>query len=294
MPKVSVITCTYNRAHLIGETIQSVLDQTWSDFEFIIVDDGSTDHTEEVIHSFNDNRIQYFKLPHSKGHLSKLRNYSHSKSNGEYIAYIDSDDLWVKNKLELQLSELEQYPEIGFSFTDVQLFDKTGVLKSSIYFKSGNFRGSVFPLMLRNELVICHPSLVFRKKCMEKIGPMDEAMHSGDHDFAMFLSRYFDAFVIYQPLVRVRRHDQNSTSSEELSLKLMREHHYTLKKLFDQNLITQREYSMAYGLTSYSFAIQLIPSRNILMIRYYLKESIKSQPLKWKAWIRLLLTYLKR
>src|SRR5262245_47952240 len=98
MPRVSVVTCTYNRAHLIGETIRSVLAQSFQDFEYIIVDDGSDDRTEDVVRSIPDKRIHYFYLPHS-GRLSTLRNLSHSKCAGEFIAYVDSDDIWDPHKL---------------------------------------------------------------------------------------------------------------------------------------------------------------------------------------------------
>jgi glycosyltransferase involved in cell wall biosynthesis len=77
MPLVSVVTCTYNRAHLIRETIQSVLNQTFQDFEYIIIDDGSEDNTEKVIQSYADPRLKYFKLARTGGH-SALVNLSHT------------------------------------------------------------------------------------------------------------------------------------------------------------------------------------------------------------------------
>jgi glycosyltransferase involved in cell wall biosynthesis len=294
MPKVSIITCTYNRAYLIGETIQSIIDQTCPDFEYIIVDDGSTDNTEEVIRAFNDDRIKYYKLPHSNGKLSLLRNFAHSKSEGEYIAYIDSDDLWEKEKLKLQVAALDHDISIGFSFTDVEIFDSRGTVRKNIYNKSGTFSGSVFPDMLANKLIICHPALLFRKSCIDQIGAMDETMHSGDHDFVMYLSRHFNAFVIYSSLVRVRKHDQNSTSSDTLTLKLMQEHHHTLKKLADQKLMSRKEYNKAYAIASYAFGVQLTQIKKYKEATYYFGETIKYKPWRWKAWIRILSTYLKK
>jgi glycosyltransferase involved in cell wall biosynthesis len=294
MPKVSVITCTYNRAHLIGETIQSVLKQTVKDFEYIIIDDGSTDNTKQVIDAFNDERLLYFRLPHSHGHLSMLRNYAHKKSSGQYIAYVDSDDVWQKNKLELQLNALETNPHIGFSFTDIEIFNQQGIIKKSIYSQTGTFTGRVFESMLWNKLIICHTTLVIRKSCMNQIGPMDESMHSGDHDYAMFFSRLSDAHVIYQPLVRVRKHDQNSTGSATLSLKLMHEHHRTLMKLSDQKLISQEEYDKSYLITSYAFGIQMLQAKSPSIARNFFLEVLKNKPLHIKAFLRWIQTYLKR
>jgi glycosyltransferase involved in cell wall biosynthesis len=294
MPKVSVITCTYNRAHLIGETIQSVLSQTIQDFEYIIIDDGSTDKTREVIESFRDSRILYFSLAHSHGHLSVLRNYAHQKSKGQYIAYVDSDDVWEKNKLELQVKVLDAHSAVGFSFTDVEIFRGQEVLRKNIYPQRGTFTGSVFESMLWNKLIICHTSLVIRKACIEQVGPMDESMHSGDHDYAMFLSRHFEAFVIYQPLVRVRKHDQNSTGSVSLSLKLMHEHHRTLKKLATQKLISKEEYTKSYEITSYAFGMQMLAVNSHNNSRHFFLEVLKSQPLHAKALVRWIQTYLRR
>ncbi len=286
MARVSVVTCTYNRGHLIGETIASVLTQTFRDFEYIIVDDGSDDNTEEVVNSFNDERIKYFQHVRTRGHLSVLRNFAHTKCDGEYIAYVDSDDLWEKDKLEIQLNVLGNNPVIGFSFTDIETFNYKGVIQRSLYKKKGEFTGNVFSQMLWNKLIICHTTLLIRRSCLDKIGPMDETMHSGDHDRVFYLSRYFDAFVVFRPLVHVRKHPQNSTGDPVLSLQLLEEHHRTLHKLYHENLISTREFKKAYAITSYSFGIQVLATGNYLAARQYFSICLANRPFYWKAWIR--------
>lgn len=293
MPLVSIVTCTYNRAHLIGETIQSVIAQTFQDFEYIIVDDGSDDNTEEIVQSFNEPRINYFKHERTGGHLSRLRNYAHQQCSGKFIAYIDSDDLWDKDKLELQIPELEKDKAVGFSFTDIIIFNQEGVIRTSIYGKSGLFTGSVFPSMLRNELIICHTTLVVNASCLEKIGPMDELMHSGDHDLVFRLSCYFDACVIYQPLVQVRKHSQNSTSSHLLSLRLLKEHHQTIHKLFTDKLISKSEYRQAMAASSYSFGVQVMAAKDYSSAVSYFIKCITITPWKGKAWIRLMMALIQ-
>lgn len=288
MPVVSVVTCTYNRAHLIGETIRSVLDQTFQDFEYIIIDDGSTDNTASVVEQFKDKRIKYVPYHRTGGHLSRLRNVAHSHCAGEFIAYIDSDDLWNKDKLARQVSALQKDPGIGFSYTDIQTFDSNGVVRKTLYGKSGELTGSVFPDMLANKIVICHTTLVIRKSCLATTGPMDEAMHSGDHDLVFFLSGYFKAFVIYEPLVRVRKHDQNSTSGPALYLKLLKEHHRTLGKLLEKKLISSAEYNVSYSTTSYSFGCQLIGVGLYRAAISYLWISWKSRPYHIKSFMRIL------
>jgi glycosyltransferase involved in cell wall biosynthesis len=291
---VSVITCTFNRAAIIGETIASVLAQSFTNFEYIIIDDGSTDATEAVVNSFQDARIRYFRHLHTGGHLSVLRNFAHSKSSGKYIAYVDSDDLWEKDKLAIQVKALESNEAIGFSFTDIETFDSRGVIQKSLYKNTGEFTGSVFPQMLWNQLIICHTTLLLRASCLEKIGPMDEAMRSGDHDRVFYLSRYFNAYVIYRSLVRVRKHSQNSTGNPAVSLRQLEEHHTTLHKFYRQNLISTKEYERACALTSYSFGVQLLAAGNHSAARRYFYKCLTHDPLHWKAAIRLALVLPKQ
>ena len=277
-PLVSIVTCTYNRAHLIAETIRSVLTQSWQDFEYIIVDDGSTDNTAEIIESFKDQRIKYHLHEQTGGHLSRLRNFAHQHCRGEYIAYIDSDDLWEPHKLAAQLAGMRD-AGVGFSFTDIATFSTDGVIRKSIYRKpEGDFSGSVFQDMLQNKLIICHTTLVLKKSCFEKTGPMDEEMHSGDHDLVFFLSRHFDAYVIYRPLVMVRKHDQNTTSNNALNARLLKEHHRTLDKLLRMRLITEQEHADAVAVTSYSFGHQMLHSGDYEEARSYFMTSWKQRP----------------
>lgn len=105
---VSVIMPTYNRAKEIPRAIESVLNQTYNDFELIIVDDGSTDNTQEIIETYQDSRIRYIKNTTAVHGASAARNIGIRESNGEYIAFNDSDDIWYNEKIEKQLAFLEQ------------------------------------------------------------------------------------------------------------------------------------------------------------------------------------------
>src|SRR5690348_1065740 len=103
-PVVSVILPTYNRASLISRAIRSVLNQTFTDWELLIVDDGSTDATEQLIRSRSaDSRIRYMKLPQNVG-MCNARNHGIALARGEFIAFLDSDDEWLPTKLEKQLA----------------------------------------------------------------------------------------------------------------------------------------------------------------------------------------------
>ena len=110
-PKVSVIVTTYNRAHMVTETIDSILDQTFKDFELIVVDNYSADNTEEVVKSYTDERIRYFKHQNN-GIIAVNRNYGINQAQSEYIAFCDDDDLWYPEKLEKCLEIFRQNKDI--------------------------------------------------------------------------------------------------------------------------------------------------------------------------------------
>jgi glycosyltransferase involved in cell wall biosynthesis len=293
MPKVSIITCTYNRAHLIGETIRSVLAQTFYDFEFLIIDDGSTDKTEEVVGAFADKRIRYFKHPHTEGKLTVLGNYAHTKCSGEYIAYVDSDDLWESRKLEIQISKMERDPLVGFSFTDIETFDSAGIVSKNLYHGVGEYTGSVFEQMLYNELVVCHTTLVMRASCLKRMDPMDESKYFGDHEQIFFLSRYFNAHIVFAPMARVRRHVQNLTNNASVSLRLLDEHAATLKKALDKGLIGKKEFRRASVKINYSFGIQAQSAGDYKAARKFYLRCLSYWPFHGKAWMRCLMLLVK-
>ena len=122
-PNVSIILPTFNRAKFIVETIESIRNQTYQNWELIIVDDGSDDNTEGLISKINDERIQFYKAGRI-GINGKIKNIGLKIASGELIAFIDSDDLWASTKLEKQVTALQQYPEAGFSLTGGYNFKK--------------------------------------------------------------------------------------------------------------------------------------------------------------------------
>lgn len=120
-PTISVLLCTYNDALYIREAIESILSQSFADFEFLIIDDGSTDETATIIKSFSDKRIIYLKNPENKG-LEFSKNRGIEVAKGKYIAYLDGDDKCHPNRLQAQFEFMEANPTIGFCTTDVKMF----------------------------------------------------------------------------------------------------------------------------------------------------------------------------
>ncbi|GAH74960.1 unnamed protein product, partial [marine sediment metagenome] len=167
-PTVSVIIPTYNRAYLIGRAIQSVLNQTYQDFEIIVVDDGSTDDTEEIVRSFKDKRIGYVRHEKNKG-AAAARNTGIKAAKSEYIAFQDSDDEWLPEKLEKQMKVFENAPpEVGVVYTDflrIKGNKKIHIPFSWVTQKEGNIHKE----LLKGNFVTTQ-SVVIRKKCFKKSG----------------------------------------------------------------------------------------------------------------------------
>ncbi len=132
-PLVSVIIPTYNRAKLIGIPLNSVINQSYKNIEIIVIDDGSVDNTEEVVKVIGDSRIRYIRLPTNSGG-AVARNTGIEAARGEYVAFLDSDDAWVPNKIELQLASIQKhpYPEKVVSYTQL-FYSDSGISESTYY-----------------------------------------------------------------------------------------------------------------------------------------------------------------
>ncbi len=199
-PKVSIILPTYNRAHIIEKAIQSVLNQTYQDFEIIIIDDGSKDDTKKIIRGFQekDNRIKYIRFEENKG-AAAARNAGIKMSKGEYITFQDSDDEWVIDKLEKQMKVIETSSEnivVYCGFWRIDGDEKTYIPDINISNREGNIHKE---LLKRN--FIGTPSILLLKKNLEKIGMFDENLSRlQDWDLAIRLSKYYNFKLIDEPL----------------------------------------------------------------------------------------------
>ena len=195
MPKVSVIIPTHNRAESLRSAITSVLNQTFQDFEIVIIDDASKDYTREVIASFNDTRIKVIHNQVSKGDAGS-RNIGIINSNCEYIAFLDDDDEWLPEKLKMQICLLDSSPpEVGGVCTGRFTIEKVSGRVLSIYypemndFSKGNF--------------ITTSSVFLRRECFEKCGLFDENMPSiSDFDMWIRISKQFSFKIIKNALVK--------------------------------------------------------------------------------------------
>ena len=212
MEKVSIIIPTYNRAEVLAASIQSVLQQTYTDFELLIVDDGSSDNTDIVVESIIDNRIRYLKMPENKG-ASTARNEGIRQANYDYIAFQDSDDYWKPEKLEKQMAFLTQRPEVGLLYCpyECKKADGTTILVPGSNIPPEEKQGNIYRYMLLRN-TIGTPSVLMRRQCLEKSGLFCESL-TCLVDWELFLRIARDHEIAFQeePMV-IANLSQNSIS----------------------------------------------------------------------------------
>lgn len=202
---------TYNRAGLIMHAINSILQQTFQHWELLVIDDGSTDDTEKLVKASGDERIVYHALPRCAA-TGKLKNYGMSHCTGTYISFLDSDDLWAPNKLEIQLEFMESHPGAGFSVTNGYNFREEGRALEYFYERKEGVRyGHLLNAAFQSELAAFTQALVLRRSCLESIGGYEdeENITMNDQDFILKLCNHFQGLIIYEPLVYRRLHSEN-------------------------------------------------------------------------------------
>lgn len=210
-PKVSVIMPVYNQEKFIAEAIQSILDQTFQDFEIIITNDGSTDNTPEKINKFSDPRIRVLTLEKNKG-ISNALNNCIANSKGEYIALLNSDDVFLPDKLKKQVDFFDENKDIAAVFTLANIIDETGQpLKDknhfyySIFDQSDKNRLEWLNYFFYNGNCLCHPSMMMQRRCFENVGYYDIRFHQmQDFELYVRICMKYDIHIIQEKLVNFR------------------------------------------------------------------------------------------
>jgi len=217
MPGVSVIIPTYNAARYLPEALESVMGQTYKDIEVIVIDDGSTDDTGEIVQSYRarDRRIRYC-LQDNSGPAA-ARNHGMREANGDYIAFLDADDLWMPRKLEKQVTVLDRDVRIGFIYCD-SLFVDAGLREIPDYVRKIKLvRGDIVD-DLYHDFFLMPPAVVMRVSCRSTIGYFREDMRVGeDYEYFLRLASRYRAEVIEEKLM-IRRVRSDSLSRQDVVL----------------------------------------------------------------------------
>lgn len=182
---VSVVLCTFNDEKYIAQTIESVLSQTFPDFEFIIWDDGSTDNTANIIKNYHDKRIKYFF--HENTGLGEALHFACSEASGKYIARIDGDDVCNPNRFEVEVDYLEKHPDYVLVSSAVEYIDKNGN-KTGRYFPCTN--DTILKRSLKRVSLIVHPMVMMRRDAYLKAGGYPKIRQFEDVVFWNKLSKH--------------------------------------------------------------------------------------------------------
>lgn len=217
MPKVSVIISTYNRSRFVREALESVLMQSFKDLEIIVVDDGSSDNTPALLKEYSS--LIHYVYQKNKGR-SVSRNTGISLARGEYLAFLDDDDVWLPGKLERQVGFLDARSEIALAHTFTGLMDEDGrplekeTRKHLMSYHRAARMGYTYEGMSRL-CVMYTSSVMLRKSCLGGVGLFDPCIEAfEDWDIYLRLALKYDIGTIPEPLVRIRVHPAHSTQDE--------------------------------------------------------------------------------
>ena len=211
MPSISIIIPAYNAERTILETIKSVQNQTYSDFELIVINDGSKDGTLELVNSIQDERLKVFS--YKNGGVCVARNYGFSHATGEFISFIDADDLWTPEKLEAQLDALKQQPEADVAYSWTYFFyEQTG---EKIAGHPVFFTGNVYGDLLKENFIASGSNILVRREAIKQVGEFDSTFpHCADWDFYLHLAAQCKFVVVPKHQIFYRQSTTSMTSTK--------------------------------------------------------------------------------
>ena len=289
--QVSVIIPAYNSEKTLRETISSVLNQTFSNFELIVIDGGSTDSTLGIISSIHDFRLRVFS--YSNLGISASRNCGIAHSNGEFIAFLDHDDLWTPDKLELQLRALRENPQAAVAYSWIDVIDE-----SNQFIRSGirvSVTDNARTKLLVNNFLYTASNPLIRKEALIEVGGFDESL-SGPEDWDLFLrlSSHYQFITVPHSLILFRRSagsvSSNTSMMEAAALQV-------INRAFEQSpeSLHLKKYSLSTLYLYLTFKGLDAPSqrRNGFVAARHLWQAIKADPSLLRQWKTMLKALFK-
>jgi glycosyltransferase involved in cell wall biosynthesis len=278
VPKASVIIPAYNAEETILETVRSVQDQSASDLEIIVIDDGSTDRTLHLLQELKDSRVKIFSFENCE--RSVARNRGIKIASGDYITFIDADDLWTHDKIELQIKALESNPTAGVAYSWTSFINETGNFLFSA--KPYSFEGDVYSKILINNFTICGSNILVRKDIIEAVGEFDPLLNIGeDWDLNIRLAKQCHYVVVPKYQILYRR----SLSSTSCKVDAMEKGTIqVINKAFKsvppelQNL-KNRALSDAYKFISLLYTENLVSNKKTSEAIQNLKKAVRYYPM---------------
>lgn len=253
MPKVSVVMPAYNAEKYIGEAIDSILNQTFTDFEFIIINDGSTDRTEEIIQSYSDSRIVYLRNEQNRG-ISDTLNRGLDTANGEYIARMDSDDISLSERLSKQVKYMDKHLEIGVLGVATIEFGE-GIKKEEKQYCISDPKDAKAGLFFST--CLAHPTVMIRASVLNKNKLRYESAYDGMEDYLLWwkIAHYTELCVLDEALFKYRIHQKQVTQNVNAEV-IRKIKNFEELRLREFGIVpTERERDLFYAYCSGHFGI---------------------------------------
>jgi glycosyltransferase involved in cell wall biosynthesis len=307
MPTISVVIPAYNAESTILETISSVQQQTLSDVELIVINDGSTDRTPELLHTIKDSRLRIFS--YENGGLCVARNRGISHATGEFISFLDADDLWTPDKLELQLAALQQHPDAGVAYSWTYFMDEKEGSRSFHPCEPVFIEGKVYAELLVKNFIASGSNVLIRRQAVESVGEFDPKCEgTADWDYWLRLATNWSFVVVPELQVFYRRSSGSMSSKVE---KMKKEALIVLEKAYQaapQNFQHLKKKSLAwiYQYCTDSYLRHSTDMKGIQQAGWHLYMAIRLQPktlleehnqnlIKWffKRWILMKFSFLE-
>ena len=212
-PLVSVVIPTFNRERLIGEAVRSVLAQSYPELEVIVVDDGSTDGTAQVLEALGDPRLRFVRQPNQG--RSSARNHALAMAGGRYVAFLDSDDLYLPGKIALQVDYLESHPDVGMVYTSAYCIDEAGNRLAHRY--DASVAGWIYrDIAFFLPVTVTLPTVMVRREVLDRVGTFDEAMERfEDTDMWRRIAKRYQVAALPAFTCLLRTHGGNELAAQD-------------------------------------------------------------------------------
>jgi glycosyltransferase involved in cell wall biosynthesis len=282
---VSVIIPAFNSEKYISQAIESVLNQTYQNFELIIVNDGSTDRTEEIIQNYLNGHLYIYQK--NKG-VAAARNTGISASKGEYIAFLDSDDIWLPKKLELQVHYLTMHLDTDLVYADYSTFNDRGILEENLTLARQLPRpcGYIFHTLLF-KCFFQTSTVMIRRNVLDKVGMFDEQFFVGeDYDLWLRISAEHRIGYLPEVVAKYRQHSPSITARDLPTYKP-----WEIKviekalKMFPQEKtkIFSRKLKKRLARPYFDIAYAAFHKKKYQVARYYFSKCLQTWPYNSKA-----------
>jgi glycosyltransferase involved in cell wall biosynthesis len=286
MPRVSIILPTFNRAKVLSRSVMSILDQTYQDFELLIIDDGSTDETADAIQQFSDERIRYFKSDRNRGRGS-ARNIGLQMAAGEFIAFQDSDDESLPTRIEREVAVLDASDDnVGIVYSDMYRISKDG---KKFVFKSPHFTpkdGILYPESLAFTLInIGINAATIKRDAIRRTGFFDETLpFFVDLEYFIRLSKNSLFAHLPEPLINYYEVDSDFAKLSKIA--------ESREKILSKYYVDVSNNKKLYSLHLFAIGNDFCYSGNTLEGRQYLGKSLTVKPLHFLRMLSFIASFM--